>query len=498
MSLHSRFYHGILGVHGSAAVALARVVRVFSGLQDAIPAIVRILMFRVACLLVLYVHPVLAQSDDHAPPPEWHKSYEMFQMLLEQRGLVVTDSLTSSLSTPSESVVILLGDQRIVPHDGWLQLRRFVGQGGSLLVASEQNLQLPGVCSFFAGDAKSINDEDRYLKFADCLRLTSVNPDHPLTQGVDAIVVNRTGWLTPPTDESLSWQVIASLPDDCSPRAARGQPVVLAGLDPEPDRGVIILAADKSLFSNGMLWHGDNAVFAIRTTDLLCRGHRKRLTLIIDGRPQPVYSQNAVIPPPGIPPQLPPNIDPPEPELATMLKFANIAVDKVQSSNIFNETLRDRPRNMRPVAWLRTVLLILVLLAVLLVLWKLMQTRFLQTPSRQTQFMQSMYGVQSANQIAASEFGTAVEVLARDLCAEITGSRAETDWIRLMSTESHSSATLSRGLRKGLKEVAGIAVKGCRVHISRRRFQAIGTMIQELRALHRSGRLGVAVNPALV
>lgn len=343
----------------------------------------------------------------------------------------------------------------------------------------------------------SINDEDRYLKFADCLRLTAINADHPLTQGVGTIVVNRTGWLTTPTDESLSWQVIASLPDDCSPRSARGQPVVLAGLDPEPDRGVIILAADKSLFSNGMLWHGDNAVFAIRSTDLLCRGQRKRLTMIIDGRPLPEHRQSAVMRPPQIPPQvppqIPPNIDPPEPELETMLRFANLAVDRVQESNLLNEALRDRPRNMRPVAWLRTVLLFLLLPALLVVLWKLMQVRSLLPPARQTRFMQSMYGVHSASQIAASEFGTAVEVLARDLCAEITGSRAETDWVKLLSEHGHAVAALPRPLRKGLTEVAGIAIKGCRVHISRRRFQAIGQVVQELRAMHRSGRLIEAV-----
>ena len=480
-------------------MAFFRVFGVFRGLQYAIPATFKNLTFGVAwLLLLLHVHPVLAQSDDQAPSPEWHKSYEMFQMLLEQRGLAVSGSLQSSLSTPSVSVLVLIGDQRGISHDQWLQLRRYVAQGGSLLVATEQNLQLPGLCSFFAGDAKSINDEDRYLKFTDCLRLTSINTDHPLTQGVGTIVVNRTGWLTTPTDESLSWQVIASLPDDCSPRSARGRPVVLAGLDPEPDRGVIILAADKSLFSNGMLWHGDNAVFAIRATDLLCRGQRKRMTVIVDGFPLSENPRNADMPPsgmpPNIPPQMPSNIDPPEPELATMLKIVNKVVDRVQETNILNETLRDRPRNMRPVAWLRTVLLILVLLAVLFLLWKLVQTRFLPTPPRQTRFMQSMYGVQSANQIAATEFGTAVEVLARDLCAEFTGSRVETDWVRLLSADSPASATLSRGLRKGLTEVAGIAIHGCRVHISRRKFQAIGTLVQELRALHRSGQLGVAVN----
>jgi hypothetical protein len=90
-------------------------------------------------------------------------------------------------------------------------------------------------------------------------------------------------------------------------------------MDPDPDRGVLILAADQSLFSDGMLWHGDNAILAIQTSDLLCRGKRQWLTVIENHQILPSYRSSPPEPPPAQaqtpPPQLPQDIEPPEPEL---------------------------------------------------------------------------------------------------------------------------------------------------------------------------------------
>ena len=50
---------------------------------------------------------------------------------------------------------------------------------------------------------------------------------------------------------------------------------------------------------------------------------------------------------------------------------------------------------------------------------------------------------------------------------------------------------------RDVSALAGIAIEGCRVHISRRRFQAIGQMVQQLRAMHRAGRLIETVNSSI-
>ncbi len=428
---------------------------------------------------------------------QWYVGYNGFRMLLEERGLTTQLDLEITLRTPAESVVVMFGDLSRINRAEWLRLRHFVAQGGCVLVASEQALNLPGVCLFTPGPVSVLSAIDQYLGFDDCIIVSALNSKHPLSAGLRRIIVNKSGWLSSPEDDSLDWTVIASLPPNCLPASASGRPVVLAGLDPNPDRGVLILSADQSLFSDGMIWHGDNSLLAIQTSDLLCRGRRKWLTVYNSGVTIPGYQQNPSTPPspavppgqlPPIPPQLPPleDLPKPEPELATMLKAANHVIDEVQESNILNETLRDRPRGMRPVAWLRTISLILLALFTLFVVWKIAQNRWHLVPNLHTRFMQSMYGVHSAKQLASSEFGSAVEVLSRDLCREITGSQIETEWLKLLTDGKGARvAALPRGLRKGLTELLGIATRGCRIHISRRKFQAIGRTIDSIRKLHR-------------
>ena len=393
--------------------------------------------------------------------------------------------MSATLTRPKESVVVMFGDVTRVSLTEWRRLRAYVAQGGSLLVASERAFKLPGVSLFARGPVTSLDQDSQYQGFEDCIVLSDLNQSHPLSKGLRRIIVNKTGWLSTSEDSSLRWEVIASLTEDVLPGSARHRPVIMAGIDAAPGTGVMILSADQSLFSDGMLWHGDNSLFAIQVSDLLCRGDRKWLTVydMAELAPPPTPPQM----PPNIPPQIPPDIDPPEPDLATMLRMANEVLDEVQDSNILNETLKERPRNMRPVAWARTILLILLILFLLFVLWRLVQNRWHLVPNRHARFMQSMYGVHSSRQLETSEFGAAVETLARDLCCELTGSQVESDWLKLVTANPDlPSATFSRSQRKALKEVVGIAIRGCRVHISQRKFQSLGRSIDAVRTAWRN------------
>lgn len=428
--------------------------------------------------------------SDRAPDERWHLGYEMFQMLLEEKGLAPEQRWEVALSFPSESVVIVCGDlQKIQPRE-WLRARWFVAQGGALLLASEESFEFPGVCLFSAGAATSGYLPDHYQSFADCIRIRRLKSDDELVTGVREVVVNRTGWLSTPTDKSLDWQVIASMPATTLPRASRNQPLILAGRDAAPQTGVMILVADESLFTNGMLWHGDNAIFAIQVSKLLCRVGRQRLLFVRDGIPLPGYRESSGMQPPEpkqtTPPTIPPDIELPEPDFETKLQLANAVIDEVQESNLVNEVLRDRPRQMRPLAYLRTVLLILLALATMFVLWRLMQNCLNLPVLPRPRILQSVFGVMSARQISNSEFGTAIVVLARDLCIELTGSRTEADWIRCLSERPNSlTTTLSRTQRRELTDILGLALRGATVHLSRRRFQALGRAIKELRDQHR-------------
>lgn len=431
---------------------------------------------------------------------KWYLGYNGFRMLLEERNLTVRTDLSATLRRPRESVVVMFGDVSRVSLDEWRRLRAYVAQGGSLLVASEREFRLPGVCLFSRGPVKSLDKDSQYQGFDDCIVLSDLNQSHPLSKGLRRIIVNKTGWMSTSEDPSLQWEVIAALAEDVSPGAARYRPVIMAGIDAAPGTGVLILSADQSLFSDGMLWHGDNSLFAIQVSDLLCRGNRKWLTVYDNGQTLPSYMAELTPPgtppqvppktPPNIPPQLPPEVDPPEPDLATMLRMANEVLDEVQDSNILNETLKERPRNMRPIAWARTILLVIFILFLLFLVWRLVQNRWHLVPNRHARFMLSMYGVNSSRQLETTEFGWAVEILARDLCRELSGSQVQSDWFKLLASNQHlPTARFSRGQKKALKELVEIATRGCRVHISRRKFESLGRNVELVRTGWRSAAL---------
>lgn len=450
---------------------------------------------RLSCILLILVTftaEAFALQQSSTDDERWHLGYEMFQMLLEEQGLTPEQSWDVALSSPSTSVVVVCGDLQQIHSRDWLRARRFVDQGGAMLVASEGDFEFPGVCSFYQGAAVTGDSRDRYQSFADCIRIRNLKPGDQLVKGVAELVVNRTGWLSTPIDTSMEWQVIASMPPTTLPRSSRSQPLILAGRRTAPLTGLMILVADESLFTNGMLWHGDNAIFAIQVSEMLSGKPRNRLFFVRNGSPLPGYRESSAMQPPQqkqnerpwpTPPQ---DFQPPEPDFDTKLKLANAVIDEVQGSNLINEILRDRPRQMRPIAYLKTVMLILLVLATLFILWRLMQNR-LQLPSLpHNRFMQSVFSVITTRQIKNSEFGTAIVILARDLCIELTGSRTETDWIRCLSERTASPVkNLNVAQRRELTEILGLALRGATMHLSRSRFQALGRAIKELRALHR-------------
>lgn len=442
----------------------------------------------IVILLATLSSPAIAQTSGGASV-DWHGRYEGFKLLFQEKQLnMLTDSETL-LSAPDKTIVLLTGDLRTVSRQEWLRLRRYVAQGGALLVATEEAVSIPGVTSVSPGHIVSAKKELQYSGFEDCLQIRVQESE--LSRGISELIVNRSGWMTPPEDESLEWSVALQVPSECTPARARRQPIIVAGIDSQSD-GVFLLCADHSIYSDGMLWHGENAVLAINTVDLLCRGERSYFGFFENGLQN---GANAPWPPnmPGMPPQLPPST-PPTPnrvppiqpreedvDLETLVKAANLAIDEVQQSDVLNEMLRDRPRNMRQVAYLRTLLLILAIVALAWLFWRLFQQRLPGAPERQLRFMESMYGVVSASQVSKGELGPAAEVLARNYCRELTGAESEREWVKLTASIPEISA-LPRKLRNGLLELVRVATRAAARHMSQKEFQAIGQTIVELRA----------------
>ncbi|MFM7040425.1 MAG: hypothetical protein ACKO2L_22185 [Planctomycetaceae bacterium] len=438
----------------------------------------------------------------------WYTGYQGLRVLMEEQGLSAPGDLEQVLRNPSQSAVLLFGSMENVSRNDWLRLRRFVAQGGAALAAFEEPrfVRIPGITTWFPGPVTSNDPALQYAGFSDVLQLPIERP-HPLVQSVPSIVINRSGFFTEPEDASLQWTAVVRCPEQLQPATAVGSAILAVGVDPSGSGGLFILAADKSLFSDGMIWHGNNSILAINTVQQLAAGRRFYAVVesgqlsSSDNSPMPTPDARSDAPPPqqfpdilrnqppplNQPPPFPPSISPPPSDLQTILRTANAVLDKLQQSDLLNRTLRDRPRSVRPGGWLRTMLLLVALIGGLWALLLLIRRSLPPLPEWKTRLMQSVYGVQTAQQIQTEEFGAAAEVLCRRFCVEVTGSPLESDWIRLRSSRPLTSAiaALPAPLKSSLEEIVGIAVQGSRISLPEYRFKQLGAHLRDLLLHHR-------------
>lgn len=440
-------------------------------------------------LLIASANAQTSVEIENRHEASWEFGYELLQMLVEERGLNAVVSWDEIEADPENAVVIMLGDLNRHPQPDWIQLRRFVGMGGAVLMASDQ---FYGPGGFRSAPVTSADPAVQYQQFADCLRIRSLNRAHPLMNGIRELIVNRTGWIEPPADNSIAWEVIARLPMSCSPSDSSGQPLLVAGQTnrgPE-SRGIILLAADQSLFTNNMLWHGDNAILAIRVSEILCRGNRSKVLVQSDGQSLSSYRENPLIgetEAPAIPEELP------EPELRTILRLANAIISNVEESNLLNELLMKQPRNLNPRHYQRIVLLAFAVLAALFLIWTFTQKSLVRPSPNTDRVMLSAHQLDRNQVTAADDYGTAAEILATTLCRELTGSDAPSEWQRWLNAVTEDSSRLpfvqNATNRRSLATVIDLAVRGRKAGISKRQFRSLGRQIQSLRELAQQGTL---------
>jgi len=433
-----------------------------------------------------------AATEAEIPSAQWHFGFELFRMLLEEQQLVPQSSASEVLKQPERSVIVVLG--RLEDVVSPLMLENFCRRGGAVLLASDTQNSFGRIGEFAAGPVLTNDRADQYSDFADCLIIRSFDAEHPLLRNVGSLVVNRTGWLEKPRRFHRDWNVLASLPSGTSPMGASQRPLIAQVFAAAENAGPMYLFADQSLFTNGMLWHGDNAILAVNLTQALTAGDRTQLLFVTDGTLLGSYQTSPLLssdqPPPELPEELPEGL--PEPDLPTLLKLANSVVQNVQQSNVLNEALANRPRDMGPPYFRRAVLFALLALAVAFIIWRATAAAPQAQPAMPERQMQSAQELASGRRVKAQEFGLAASLLSRELCRELTGSHNTADWQRMLSgnRDEERSPLRSKSQQKQLATVLGLALLELApntptVHISRRRFQAIGRSIQQLRQSHR-------------
>ncbi len=470
-------------------------------------AIARLLMsllFAIIPTSNAFAQKVDGDTAGAAPNSEWHFRHELFQMLLEERDLKVAESLDAALASPRDSVIVMTGRLGRVNAAHAKNLSTFAERGGTVLLALDSTASIGGIANFTSTSITSEDSATQYQSHSDCLRVANLERSHPLMKGLSEIIVNRSGWLVLHPSQWKSWEVLATVPETCSPRRCRGQPLIAASLSGLADAGTMIVAADPSLFTNSMLWHGDNALFAIRVSELLCRGEKRRLAFIVDGLPLPSYRASPLLqrtakpqPQPQKPTPLPvliQNSPPPKPTLETTLRLANSVIQNVEESNILNEALINQPRplNRRLYTWIVLVGLVAIMGAWLTL--KLEHTAAVSPPSLSARTMKTALALLKVNEDQARQHGEAAQMLVRDFCQElVAGGPPIADCRRCLDNPAvqPSLERMSASQRRELAGLIELAASSDAPHISSRRLQQIGLLIHSLRGLHREVLLEV-------
>lgn len=203
---------------------------------------------------------------------------------------------------PANTTVIVLGGD--APLDRLGGLRRFVNQGGALLIATDQAVRHPHPLSrdfgveVRGGYVESVRNNFAGLK--DCPLVNIQARDHPLFRRVETIATNRPSVLVAHPASPL--QIFARL----TPQIEMGNRrrfedyAFMAG--GQLGAGRILVIADHSIFINDMMLQADtdNFDFAYNCIDWLSEsGRRKQVLLIEDG--EIVTNFNVSFKPPPLP-----------------------------------------------------------------------------------------------------------------------------------------------------------------------------------------------------
>jgi len=458
----------------------------------------RMAVFLFAGLLLLADRPAASQQPQIRHAPEltgadlrWQFGFDIFQLMLEQQGLVTTDDTVGTLQNdPSKSVIVIIGELDGLPDWMWPQVSTFLRRGGAVLIATDRYVDAKGLCVFSRGPVKANFLNAVYQGHLDCPVIRNVAKNSRLFRGVRELVANRAGWVDRIARQQGDWEMQAWLPRSfsLSPTSSRGsgKPLV-ATLDVSGGSpGRLLAIGDHSLFINGMLWHGDNAMFALNTTAWLARGGRNRVLFLINGVPAQ----------PGIHPDFNqadrPQINPEDlPDLPkeSWLAFANTFVSGLEDADFFNELAIHYPREVESGFYWRCVLLTLACLAGWILCRRLPGGGQPVEPTMRRPAA-TLLTTRVQDQIRSGNLRPAACELARELCRELTGSMDPRHWsISPTDIQVDGSFMLTRNTRAAFRRLILLAANSKRTAITEKDLRVVSRDLEQIRQLHRESRL---------
>ncbi len=431
-----------------------------------------------------------------AGQPEWQFGFQLFHLLLEQKGLYsVPDFREAMDQRPRQTAVVLMGDLNRVPTDLRARLQKFLDSGGVVLVASDQGSFFKSLFLISDGTFEVQEDESAYQGFPDCPIVKQFRPGTPVLDGVNSLVANRTGRISRMDDRFGNWSILARLPDLVDHRSRRRSqdPLIAEWKSRERGGGRLLLMADHSILINGMLWHGDNAKLAVNLADWLSTGDRKEVAFIVDGEP----SKAMLALPPELSNDLPPLEDLPTPTLKdllnlppeVLLKFANRFAAGMEDADVMNELLANQPADLPTPQYRQALYVAAGILAAIYIL-RLMGKVGSRPTTRPPRSVGQSKNFGQSQALSSGELHTASRELAQGALRQLTGSSDPQDWaIPVHDVEIEAGAIRQMFVRENLKRLKKLATNSNRVDTTPRDLKRLAKLIANVAGLQKAGRL---------
>lgn len=441
---------------------------------------------------------VNAQPAANAPgdamlDPSWQFGFDAFQLMLEQRGLTSSEDFVATLkSDATKSAIVLMGDLDRLPEWTWPQIITFIRRGGAVVVASDRTADVKGLFVLGEGPVEATSSRYAYTTsggaYYDCPKITTIDTRHSLMRGVSELIGNRSGWVDRIARQQGDWSMLAFLPRSAMTRSGSGsgKPIAASMQLTGGNPGRLLVLGDHSLFINGMLWHGDNAMFALNVTGWLAEGGRDQVLFVVNGA--------TTLPgmDPSTNPANMPDINPedlPDIPKESYLAFANGFASALEDSDVLNQLAADFPLEMESGFYWRCIFLALACLAG----WILFR-RFpakgqpVEEPIRRA--ASSLLATRVQEQIQSRNLRLAAREISRDLLRELTGSDDSGKWsIDARDIQVDSSPMLRRTTRSALNRFSRLATNADRNHVSKKELRRLVSRVEQVRRLFHAGQL---------
>lgn len=440
------------------------------------------------------------QALAQAGQPEWQFGFQLFHLLLEQKGMYSVPDFRESMNRrPRQSAVVLLGDLSRVPTDLRSRLQKFLDSGGVVLVATDETSYFKGLFSISVGPFEVQDDESAYQGFRDCPVVNELRSGTPVLDGINSLVANRTGVISRMDERSGNWSILARLPDLVDQRSRPlSQATLIAEMKSrERGGGRLLLMADHSVLINGMLWHGDNAKLVVNIADWLSTGDRKEVVLIVDGEP----AKAMLALPPEVSGDLPPLEDLPTPTAKDLwnllknnpwkfLKFLDRFAAGMEDADVLNELLANQPADLPTPQYRQALYIAAGILAAIYIL-RLMGKVGSRPTTRPPRAVGQSVNFSQSRTLSSGELHSASRELAQSALRQLTGSSDPIDWaIPIDDVEIEAGFVRRIFVREHLKRLRKTATNsGRRAFTTPRDLKRLAKLIADVVGLQKAGRL---------